>query len=1098
MSSGSGTGPRTPRADVAVDVVILTPLALEYSAACEYLQDAQRLAEEPFPTTRGVLAGYTTVVSMPPQTGGYGATDITRRAISIWRPRWFAVVGVAGGFSQKGVGVGDVLIASRVYGYEHGKVHEQRFVRRDLYDAEPDSSWLAYAKVLEEEQYGRQAAWATRIRGTKRPDRRKLAATRIYVGPIASGEKVVDDPDYAFFQDAIRELPELYGVEMEAAGAAAALRNLRSENDRAIGFLMIRGVSDVPRPPGGDSGPRGTTQRDRWKPFAARAAMAALEHLLAERRPPYTPGQLATQGESRVEGSNASKYPSPAEARSRAPAPAVSISRLPVTGQVFAGRDAELALLDAAWDDPATAVVEITAWGGVGKSALVSRWVRSLAARGYPGAERVFAWSFYSQGADRAGSADLFVATALRWFGDSEPAEGSAWDRGERLARLVSASRTLLVLDGLEPLQFPPGPRAGRLKDEMLRALLRELAADNPGLCVVTTRLPVADIEDVGAPAVVRVHLDHLPPLAGAQVLRELGVHGSPADLKAASREVAGHCLALTLLGTYLRDALGGDVTRRSEVRLLGDDRHGEHAAHILDAYEAWFAGKPEAAIVQLLGLFDGPADAAALRALRSAPPIRHLTDQLVGLDEPSWRRAVAGLRQAGLVAGHLENEAGLDAHPLVREYFGERLRREHPEAWARGHERLYRHYRRVAKPRPSTVEEMAPLFSAVVHGCHAGRHQEALLEVYQRRIQRGANAYSTRVLGATGSELAVLSAFFAVPWSQPLRALSSEVKSYVLGEAGAALQAVGRLEEAIGPMEAGLATDLRLKAWRNAAVQAGNLGDVYLAFGHLDRALAFTRRSLRLAKRADDTLHQVDARARVGAVLHQLGRRARAREAFREAEAWQAAVDPNHPILYSTRGYAYCDLLLDDGLVDDVLDRARRALAWSSAEGWLLETALDRLSLARALLAAAGPDQPTHIAAARGELEAAVEGLRRAGRQDRLPPALIARAELRRRLGDVGRALDDLNDALRMAERGSMRLHRVDCHLALARTYLDAGPDGHAQAAEHLQLVEAGIAVTGYGRRTAEHQSLSADLAATRRAISGEYPAGVHPEHTD
>ena len=29
------------------------------------------------------------------------------------------------------------------------------------------------------------------------------------------------------------------------------------------------------------------------------------------------------------------------------------------------------------------------------------------------------------------------------------------------------------------------------------------------------------------------------------------------------------------------------------------------------------------------------------------------------------------------------------------------------------------------------TLEEMAPLFLAVAHGCHAGRHQEALDKVY-------------------------------------------------------------------------------------------------------------------------------------------------------------------------------------------------------------------------------------------------------------------------------------------------------------------------------------------------------------------------------
>ena len=68
--------------------------------------------------------------------------------------------------------------------------------------------------------------------------------------------------------------------------------------------------------------------------------------------------------------------------------------------------------------------------------------------------------------------------------------------RGERLAKLVAHRRTLLVLDGLEPLQNPPGPQEGRLREPSLQALLRELAAFNTGLCVITTRTPIADIAD--------------------------------------------------------------------------------------------------------------------------------------------------------------------------------------------------------------------------------------------------------------------------------------------------------------------------------------------------------------------------------------------------------------------------------------------------------------------------------------------------------------------------------------------------------------------------------------------------------------------------
>ncbi len=101
---------------------------------------------------------------------------------------------------------------------------------------------------------------------------------------------------------------------------------------------------------------------------------------------------------------------------------------------------------------------------------------------------RYLDWSFYSQGTrdQSAASADAFVAAALAFFGDEELARSPAslWDTGARLAQLVASSRTLLVLDGLEPLQHPPGPLAGQLKDPAITALLKGLAVNGQGLCV--------------------------------------------------------------------------------------------------------------------------------------------------------------------------------------------------------------------------------------------------------------------------------------------------------------------------------------------------------------------------------------------------------------------------------------------------------------------------------------------------------------------------------------------------------------------------------------------------------------------------------------
>ncbi|MEW6212005.1 MAG: restriction endonuclease, partial [Acidobacteriota bacterium] len=101
----------------------------------------------------------------------------------------------------------------------------------------------------------------------------------------------------------------------------------------------------------------------------------------------------------------------------------ISISRLPTSGSLLFGRDAQLQLLDDAWVSPDKNIITFIAWGGVGKTALVNHWLKQRMARnGFRGAERVYGWSFYSQGtSERAASADLFIDQALRWFGDTDP-----------------------------------------------------------------------------------------------------------------------------------------------------------------------------------------------------------------------------------------------------------------------------------------------------------------------------------------------------------------------------------------------------------------------------------------------------------------------------------------------------------------------------------------------------------------------------------------------------------------------------------------------------------------------------------------------------
>jgi tetratricopeptide (TPR) repeat protein len=294
---------------------------------------------------------------------------------------------------------------------------------------------------------------------------------------------------------------------------------------------------------------------------------------------------------------------------------------------------------------------------------------------------------------------------------------------------------------------------------------------------------------------------------------------------------------------------------------------------------------------------------------------------------------------------------------------------------------------------------------------------------------------------------------------------LTSGDQAWVLNQAGADLCALGRLAEAIAPMEEGLKQYKDQERWKPAAISANNLSELILTLGEVVRAVSFGRQSVDLADRSGDAFWRMGCRVRLADALHQSGGLEESVRAFREAEALQAERQPEYPRLYSLAGYQYCDLLLSRGEPEsweEVRERAEQALGWAKrGNAGLLSIALDHLSLGRAHLGLGD------FAKAAEHLDQGVEGLRRAGHEDWLPRGLLARAALRRLQKDWPGAEADLSETLEITERGLMRLHECDAHLEWARLCEDRGDWEGAERhrAKARELVEE----TGYERRRGE-----------------------------
>jgi nucleoside phosphorylase len=211
---------------------------------------------------------------MAGRAGNNSGVLVVKNTVERWNPRYVLLVGIAGGLPKDGLKKGDIVISNVIWGYEYGKI-EKSFVPRQDLTYQADAPLVTAAQALASKMPKWEAA-------TGGPPQEQNAGPVIKVGPVASGDKVIDDVTNEFFQSVLKAFPRLMAVEMEGAGAAAAIQDVR-EAGKTVGFAMIRGISDMPRTEESKSGrpiSDQTKERDAWKQFASDAAASFAVHLI--------------------------------------------------------------------------------------------------------------------------------------------------------------------------------------------------------------------------------------------------------------------------------------------------------------------------------------------------------------------------------------------------------------------------------------------------------------------------------------------------------------------------------------------------------------------------------------------------------------------------------------------------------------------------------------------------------------------------------------------------------------------------------------------------------------------------------------------------
>jgi tetratricopeptide (TPR) repeat protein len=653
----------------------------------------------------------------------------------------------------------------------------------------------------------------------------------------------------------------------------------------------------------------------------------------------------------------------------------------------FAGRQEELARLRAflggSAPQDAERVLAVVGLGGMGKSALVERALSELLASGGP--QRVVVWSFYE---DRR--VEALLGAALGYVaGVEEPRAGALLDRLKQ--ELARATRpTVLVLDGIETVQSPGGAgRAvrGRLEDAALRLLLTSIAAGvGRTRALVTSRLPLADLEPWAGRGYALLQLSDLDAVSSLAVLSAWGVHGEDAALQRIHRLVGGHALSLVAIASYLQSFQGGAASAADMLALesvADEEVLAARLTRILDGY-ASALGDDERDVLAWASAFPRGATFDLLGALASAPA--EVAGAIAGMNTAALRTAVERLKKRGLVSVTRAGQREIIAsHPFVRQHFRRLLGDER----ARGVHGVAREQVRVSLAQAPAVRivtspELLDIYEALIEHTTLAGEAAAGTDIYRAvlggynhlGLVLGENARGQRI---TATLLAAVEAGAAVPGAEVL-----------YNHAGLFAQALGDTAEAKRFYQAALAIKPAFTGARE------NLADLLRVTGDLVGAKAVIEGHPR--------------RERGGLLVTEL----LVAVLSAQGDPGVDALIKEDPGLDSYALILRGTTLLERGDVEGAERWLARADQEASQAGFALDAARARLGRARCAVA-----RGAELDAAARMAEEALAWALRAGHVELIADAQCTAAEVARASGDGERA-GDMAQAAAVAAEGA------------------------------------------------------------------------------
>jgi len=694
----------------------------------------------------------------------------------------------------------------------------------------------------------------------------------------------------------------------------------------------------------------------------------------------------------------------------------------------FVGREKYLKTITDWYKSSKVRIGALIGWGGVGKSALVRKWYDSLEANNIK-PDGVFWWGFY-----RNANLELFLNALLRYVsgGQIEPEEiKGTWEKVERIKENTGKGAYLIILDGLEEMQKgqTSGEEFGCMEHKECAEMLKFLA-DNKGagLCLITTRYPLTDIENYEGTTYQKAEVERLSKEDGRRLFEKIGVKRSQKEIDSVIDDYKGHALSLTLLAGYLVEDFGGDITKAKDIPPFHSDKEAGGKAHrMLCWYEAQLK-EEQRTFMKIFSLFRINVTENDFEGIFRKPIkrfIKVINRSLAGIQPFHFKVMVKNLCDRRLISRN--TEGSYTTHPLIKNYFESIFEQKDKKLC---HKRIYKYFGEHAPQRPETLEEMQPLFEQVYHGCAAGLYDEVYWDVYWEKIHKREEHFIIHKLGAWETDIALAEAFFPEGDLLQIPLVSDKSgQSWLFGVAGLALLSTGRPKEAEGPFLTGVEMDIETKDWENASVGYQNLAELRFRTADLVSALDSSKKALGLAERARSDRDIRDSKAFLGWILYLLGKTEKAEKEFSQADEIEKKISGYR--LYGIGGVSNADFLISMGKINEAFELTRQNLEICKSNSWP-----DDISRCYRCLGAIERIKGNYKEA-EGHLEEALEIARKVGMPFLEIEALFERSRLRLDMGKYEDAIGDAEQVLKICGRTGFRFYEPRAEIVLGKAYL-------------------------------------------------------------